>query len=458
MSKKKKPSVKGKNKSNHPETPRKISAKEAARLKQDLADLGDLGGIVHDVKRGKIVGGHQRLSVMFGKNADGFNLDTANIVIQERYDPPTRTGTVAEGYITWERERYSYRQVIYSDKQFQRANIVANLRGGTWDWDELTSTFDAESLMEWGFGKDFLKSLKVNSSGLQSLLNKQEEESHDAEPQIDRAAELLKKWKVKTGDLWQIGDHKIICGDSCKREDVYYLLGDERAEMVFSDPPYGVAIGDKNKFLNSFQPSGRNLENIAGDLMGKDELFDMLVLSFTLTHEIMKDCCAIYVTAPQGGELGLMMMMMMMMSGLPVRHVLNWIKNSPTFSMGRLDYDYQHEPILFTWKKSHKHYGAGKYTTSTWFIDKPRASKEHPTMKPVELVENALLNSSLEGQIIYDPFSGSGTTTVACENLSRQCRSVEISPAYVAVTLERMATAFPGIDIRLLSSENNPNE
>lgn len=152
----------------------------------------------------------------------------------------------------------------------------------------------------------------------------------------------------------------------------------------------------------------------------------------------MKDCCAIYVTAPQGGELG-MMMMMMMMSGLPVRHVLNWIKNSPTFSMGRLDYDYQHEPILFSWKKTHKHYGRGQHKTSTWFIDKPRASKEHPTMKPVELVENAVLNSSDESQIIYEPFSGSGTTLVACECRGRKGRAIEIAPKYVAVALERLA-------------------
>jgi DNA modification methylase len=128
---------------------------------------------------------------------------------------------------------------------------------------------------------------------------------------------------------------------------------------------------------------------------------------------------------------------MMMQSGLPVRHVLVWVKNTPTFSMGRLDYEYQHEPILYTWKKTHKFYGRGKHKTSTWFINKPRASKEHPTMKPVELVENALLNSTDGGQIVFEPFSGSGTTIIACENLGRRCRAIEISPGYVAVALQR---------------------
>lgn len=275
-------------------------------------------------------------------------------------------------------------------------------------------------------------------------------EQVDADPEIDRAEELRAKWGVELGQMWQLGEHRIICGDCTVREVVERVMGGEKADCVFTDPPYGVAIGDKNKFLNSFQPSGRNLENIAGDMMGKDELFDMLVKSFTLTHEFMKDDATIYVTSPQGGELG-MMMMMMMMSDLPVRHVLNWVKNAPTFSMGKLDYDYRHEPIFYTWKKSHKFYGNGKFKNSVWEIDKPRASKEHPTMKPVELYENGYLNSSQKNDIIYEPFSGSGTAIIACHNLARRCRAIEISPAYVAVALERFSQAFPGVEIVKLS-------
>jgi DNA modification methylase len=313
------------------------------------------------------------------------------------------------------------RELAYADNRVAEIDLE-------WEAEQLAADLEAGiDLGELGFGERELKDI---------LGDLYPEESDAPAPQIDRAEELLEKWQVQTGDLWEIGEHRLLCGDCTKRDDVKKLLNNEQADMVFTDPPYGVAIGDKNKFLNSFQKAGRNLENIAGDLMGKDELFDMLVNSFTLTREFMKDCCAIYVTAPQGGELG---MMMMMMSGLPVRHVLNWVKNSPTFSMGRLDYEYQHEPILYSWKVTHKHYGNGKHQTSTWFIDKPRASKEHPTMKPVELVENALLNSSLEKQIIYEPFSGSGTTLVACERLGRKGRGMEIMPKYVAVALERLS-------------------
>jgi DNA modification methylase len=154
------------------------------------------------------------------------------------------------------------------------------------------------------------------------------------------------------------------------------------------------------------------------------------------------------VTAPQGGELGLMMMMMMMESGLKVRHVLMWYKNAPTFSMGRLDYEYQHEPILLTWNKTHKYYGKGEHRTSVWKVDKPRANKEHPTMKPVKLVENALLNNSLEGDLIGDFYLGSGTTMVASHQLNRKCYGMEIDPKYCQVILDRMRKLDPNIEIK----------
>ena len=133
----------------------------------------------------------------------------------------------------------------------------------------------------------------------------------------------------------------------------------------------------------------------------------------------------------------MMMMMMMKEAGLMVRHVLIWKKDAPTFSMGRLDYDYQHEPILLTWGVRHKRPMQGAHRTSVWEIPKPRASKEHPTMKPVELVENALLNNSEQGDIVFDGYCGSGTTIIACEKVSRRARAIEIEPKYCDVTIRR---------------------
>ena len=242
---------------------------------------------------------------------------------------------------------------------------------------------------------------------------------------------------TKEGDLWVLGDHRLICGDSTNIEHVNRLMAGQKADIVFTDPPYGVSIGEKNRFLQTFQKSGRNTTDIVSDDMKPEELKDkILIPAFVNLRSILADNATVFLTAPQGGELG-MMMMMMKEAGLPVRHVLIWKKNSPTFSMGRLDYDYQHEPILLTWGKKHEYYGAGQHRTSVWEIDKPTSSKEHPTMKPVELYVNAYLNNSKAGDIAYEPFSGSGTAFIASEKVGRKCRGIEISPHYCDVIIKR---------------------
>lgn len=208
--------------------------------------------------------------------------------------------------------------------------------------------------------------------------------------------------------------------------------------MVFTDPPYGVAIGDKNKLLNSVQPSGRCTENIKNDKLSTDELYAILVKAMVNVRNNCKDDACYYVTSPQGGELGLMMMMMMMKdAGIPVRHMLIWEKNSATFSLGRLDYDYQHEPIFYTWTKAHHNYRAGDYRTTIWKYDKPRKCDLHPTMKPVELVANCLMDATREGDVVLDAFGGSGTTLIACEQLNRKCRMMELDPHYCDVIMAR---------------------
>lgn len=162
--------------------------------------------------------------------------------------------------------------------------------------------------------------------------------------------------------------------------------------------------------LNEVQKAGRILENIENDTLGKDELYDLLVRCFTNLREHCKPDASYYVTSPQGGEIGLMMMMMMRDAGLEVRHNLIWKKNAATFSMGRLDYDYQHEPIFYTWTEKHNFYGKG-YQTTIWEYDKPRKCDLHPTMKPVALI--------------------------ACEETGRICRMMELDPHYCDVIVER---------------------
>ena len=168
----------------------------------------------------------------------------------------------------------------------------------------------------------------------------------------------------------------------------------------------------------------------------------------------MREACtedAVYfVTSPPGGDLGLMMMMMMNDAGLPVRHVLTWKKNAPTFSIGRLDYDYQHEAILYTWGKTHHNYRRGKFRSTVWEYPKPLANRLHPTMKPVELIANAILDGTKPGMTVLDPFGGSGSTMIACEQLGRKCRMMEIDPHYCDVIIDRWE-AFTGKKAVLLN-------
>ena len=207
--------------------------------------------------------------------------------------------------------------------------------------------------------------------------------------------------------------------------------------MVFTDPPYGVAIGDKNAMLNSVQKAGRCCRNIEHDTDNVGDLYDILRQAMENVRLNCKDDASYFVTAPPGGEMGLMMMMMMQDAGLRVRHQLVWNKNSATFSLGRLDYDYKHEAIMYTWTKSHHNYRSGAFRTSVWDIDKPRKCDLHPTMKPVELVANCLLDATKEGDVVLDAFGGSGTTIVACEQLGRKCRTMELDPHYCDVIIAR---------------------
>lgn len=302
-------------------------------------------------------------------------------------------------------------------------------------WDDAMLANELKHLDEIGFDTSLIGFDDKEIS--RALAELDQNSDVDADPQEAIADELQKKYGVERGQTWKLGEHTILCGDSTKPDDVSSIMAGNKATLVFTDPPYGVSIGEKNRMLNSLQESGRNLTDIVSDDMKSEDLKPILTAAFRETRKICADDCSVFVCSPQGGQLGMMMMMMMKESGMEVRHVLNWAKNSPTFSMGRLDYDYQHEPILFTWIKTHKRIMAGKFKTSLWSVNKPRACKEHPTMKPVELPENAILNHTDRGDIVYEPFSGSGTTLIACERTGRRCRAIEIAPGYVAVAIQR---------------------
>lgn len=243
--------------------------------------------------------------------------------------------------------------------------------------------------------------------------------------------------RVQPGDLILLGGGVLCCGDSADPEAWRRLMAGDKADMVFTDPPYGVAIGDKNAALNSVQKAGRCTQNIKNDTLTEEQLYDLLKRVFVNVRENCTPDACYFVTSPQGGSLGLMMMMMMRDAGLPVRHVLMWRKNTATFSLGRLDYDYQHEPIFYTWTEKHHNFRGGDNRTTVWDYDKPRKCDLHPTMKPVELVANAIKDGTEEGMIVLDAFGGSGSTLIACEQLGRKCRMMELDPHYCDVIIAR---------------------
>ena len=222
-----------------------------------------------------------------------------------------------------------------------------------------------------------------------------------------------------------------MCGDSTKLEDVEKLMDGKKADMVFTDPPYGVSYEKKNnEVLGNKKYSKIENDDISGDKLG-----DFFYRTFTSISTFIKNGGAYYVCAPQGG-LQMMMMMMMDKAGMPLKHELMWLKPSPVFSMGRLDYDYQHEPILYGWKGSHQFYGNGEFKKSIWKIDR-ESNKSHPTMKPTALCANGIMNSSKQEDVVMDLFLGSGSTLIACEKTERICYGMEIDPKYVDVIIKR---------------------
>jgi len=327
----------------------------------------------------------------------------------------------------------------------EREEVVAQAHVGAmgeFDWDKLAG-WDTEKLQGWGFDAETLQTWNDSAANLRTMLEVESITAmpEDAGAQVDRADELQAVWQVKAGDVWEIpsktaaGVHRVICGDCTDPAVVARVMGEEKARLVATDPPYGVEYADKNAFLNAVGKPNHIEKRIENDHGGKAETQAMWKAAFEQTGNIMDYGAVIYCFMPQGGDQ-MMMMMMMQGAGIEPRHELIWLKNNHV--LGRVDYAYKHEPILYAWKEGgHKFYG--DFQTSILEFPKPLKSELHPTMKPVELIEKLICNSSRKDEFVFDPFLGSGTTLVACERQGRLGRGIEIAPEYVAVTLQRLA-------------------
>ena len=307
-------------------------------------------------------------------------------------------------------------------EQIREYALIDNKSGeiAEWDddllWQELDELDLSDFDLDWGFPE-----------------NEEEKEIiEDEPPEVDEEHEPI----CKLGDIWQLGRHKLICGDSTDKATVERLMDGKKADMVFTDPPYNVDYSSKNAFLNEADKGNRIQKDIEGDFGYTDEECGEKLWkpAFQNMRDNAKDCCSIYVTMPQGGA-HMMMMMMIAAAGWQVKHELIWVKNNHV--LGRTDYFYKHEPIMYGWSKTHKFYGKGKFDKSVWEIPKPQKSDLHPTMKPIALIANALENSSKENDIVLDLFGGSGSTLIACEQLNRVCYMCELDPKYCDVIIKR---------------------
>jgi DNA modification methylase len=245
---------------------------------------------------------------------------------------------------------------------------------------------------------------------------------------------LRQKWDVQSGQMWQLGEHRIICGDCTDRAVVERVMGGEKADLMFTDPPYNVDVagGSHDPRDEKNYRSGNVIDN---DKLSSDEFYKFLQSTVNASLHALKEGASMYMCFSDSEIANFVNAFCC--SDVYYSQMIIWVKQQMVF--GRKDYHSKHEPILYGWKSGAGHFFTEDRTqVSVWEIDRPmRSEKEHPTQKPLELYEKAFKNSSRINSIIYEPFSGSGTAIIACENLSRKARAIEISPAYVAVAIQR---------------------
>ncbi|RPE76843.1 site-specific DNA-methyltransferase [Vulcaniibacterium tengchongense] len=368
---------------------RQHSDEQIAQIAASIAEFGFVNPILTGAD-GVLVAGHGRLAA-----ARKLGLPTVPVVVLDHLTPTQR------------------RALVLAD------NRLAELA----TWDDALLRIELEALQDDGFDLDLTG---FDADALAELLA-------DEEPQIegrtedDAIPEMPEEPVSRPGDVWRLGPHRLVCGDATTAEAYARLFPDgERADMVFTDPPYNVnyANSAKDKLRGKHRP-------ILNDALGEgfyDFLFDALALIMAHTRG------AIYV-AMSSSELDTLQAAFRAAGGHWSTFII-WAKN--TFTLGRSDYQRQYEPILYGWPEgATRHWCGDRDQGDVWQIKKPAKNDLHPTMKPVDLVERAIRNSSRPGDVVLDPFGGSGTTLIAAEKAGRVARLIELDPKYADVIVRR---------------------
>ena len=359
------------------------SVEQINKLRSSLREFGFINPVIIDKDYG-IIAGHGR-------------------VIAAREEGIEKVPCVLVDYLT-EAQKKAY---ILADNRMA-------LDAG---WDEELLRVEIEALQ----GENFDVGLTgFDEKELADLFKGEDKEIEDDD--FDLTAALEKASFVQRGDVWTVGRHRLVCGDATNADDVKTLMDGKRANLILTDPPYGVSFKSK---------SGLTIQN---DSMKDDEFYQFLYKAFVNMAENLEPGGSAYVF--HADTEGLKFRKAFIDAGFHLAGVCIWAKNS--LVLGRSDYQWQHEPVLYGFLQNGKHkwYSDRKQTT-IWNFNKPKRNENHPTSKPLDLLGYALKNSSQENAIVVDTFGGSGSTLMACEGMNRICYTIELDEKYASVILRR---------------------
>lgn len=355
--------------------------KEYEKLKRSIDEFGYVDPLIWNKRTSRLVGGHQRLKVL-----KDMGIDEVDVVVVDMDEEKEKALNVALNKISgdWDKDKLML--------------LITDLQGE--DFDVSLTGFDPEELDDL-FKDDMKDGVKDDN--------------------FDVDKELKKPTMTKPGDLWQLGEHRLLCGDSTKEESYNLLMAGKQANLVITDPPYNV----------NYQGSAGKIKN---DNMKDDAFYQFLLAAFTNMEKNMASDASIYVF--HADTEGLNFRKAFSDAGFYLSGTCIWVKQS--LVLGRSPYQWRHEPILFGWKKKGKHcWYAGRKESTIWEFDKSKKNKDHPTMKPIPLLAYPIMNSSMTNSIVLDPFGGSGSTLIACEQTKRICRTIELDEKFCDVIVKR---------------------
>ena len=354
---------------------------EYEKLKRSIEQFGYVEPVIWNEKTGRVVGGHQRLKVLMD-----MGITEVDVVVVDMDTEKEKALNIALNKISgeWDTEKL--------------ALVIADLQGA--DFDVSLTGFDPEELEDL-FRDDVKGGVK--------------------EDDFDVGAELQKPTFSMAGDLWMLGEHRLFCGDSTKPETFDLLMNGRKANLVVTDLPYNV----------DYKGSAGKIKN---DSMAEDQFEQFLLAAYQQMEAAMADDASIYVF--HSDSHGLTFRKAFEEAGFYLSGCCIWKKQS--LVLGRSPYQWQHEPVLFGWKKKGKHqWYTGRKESTIWEFDKPKKNKDHPTMKPIALVSYPIMNSTMTGCLVLDPFGGSGSTLIACEQTGRVCYTVELDEKFCDVIVRR---------------------